>query len=40
MRVKDRDGIRLVEGKAVRQRRAEYFDELLNVELGREGYLF
>ena len=34
MRVKDRDGNMLVEGKAVRHRWAEYFDELLNVQDG------
>ena len=34
LRVKDRDGTMLVEGKAVRQRWAEYFDELLNVQDG------
>ena len=32
--VKDRDGNKRVEGKAVRHRWAEYFDELLNVEDG------
>ena len=32
MRVKDWDGYMLVEGKAVRYRWAEYFDELLNVQ--------
>ena len=32
MRVKDRDGNMLVDGKAVKHRWAEYFDELLNVQ--------
>ena len=34
MRVKDRDGNMLVEGKAVRHRWCEYFDKLLNVQDG------
>ena len=34
MRVEGRDGKLLVEGKAVRHRWAEYFDELLNVQDG------
>ena len=31
MRVKDRDGNMLIEGKAASHRWAEYFEELLNV---------
>ena len=34
MKVKDRDGNRLVEGKAGRHRWAEYLEEMLNVEDG------
>ena len=34
MRVKDRDGKMLIEGKAVRCRWAEHFEELMNVQDG------
>ena len=34
MRVKDREGNMLIDGKAARRRWAEYFEELLNVQDG------